>query len=85
MNIHTAAKYMSHGYRVKRADWDSRTYLYVEYNGVIRCKTRVLHPDPSPDTYENADWCPRHHDMVADDWELILEGVIEGFPVTYGQ
>ncbi len=83
MNIHTAAGYMKHGYRIKRADWDPRTYLFVEYNGVIRCKTRCLHPDPLPDTYENHDWYPRLHDMIADDWELILEGIVTDFPVTY--
>ena len=83
MNIHTAAKYMAHGYRVKRADWDSRCYLFKEYNDVIRCKTRHLHPDPQPDTYENSDWYPRLHDMVADDWELILEGIVKDFPLTY--
>lgn len=83
MDIHTAAKYMAHGYRVKRADWDSRIYLFMGYNGGILQRDRCIHPAPTPDTYEDGDWYPRIHDMVADDWELITEGITTHFPVTY--
>jgi hypothetical protein len=78
MDIHTASKYMSHGYRVKRSGWDSKIYLYIGYNGGVLQVDRCIHPN-SPDTYEPGDWYPRLHDMVADDWEIVLDGIVDDY------
>lgn len=72
-----------HGYRIRRASWDEGEYLYKDYwvahvAMVPRGMTKGKRPFHS-------DWRPEPEDLLADDWELILEGVIEGFPVTYGQ
>ncbi len=83
MDIHTASKYMVHGYRIRRPHWDERCYLYKEYNDVVSQIVRVLHPDPTPDTYKKSSWTPRLHDMLADDWEIITEGIISHFPLQY--
>lgn len=82
MNIHTAAGYMRHGYRVRRVSWDEFEYIYKDYyvghmvmvpNGG---KSKKKHPFYS-------DWHPEPNDLLADDWELILEGIVTDFPVTY--
>lgn len=83
MDIHTASKYMAHGYRVRRSVWDTKVYLYIGYNGGVLQVDRHIHLDGTPDTYEPGDWYPRLHDMIADDWELITEGIVNHFPVTY--
>ncbi len=83
MDIQTAIKYMQHGYRVRRPDWDGECYLYPEYNGRIGHKVRVLHPSPAPDTFDWDMWNPRIVDMVADDWEIITDGIVTDFPLIY--
>lgn len=72
MDIHTAAKYMRHGYRIRRGWWHSSVYAYEEMeliwlrsdSGVNDCTFTI-------------------DDLLADDWELITEGIVAYFPVTY--
>ena len=77
MNIHTAAGYMKHGYRIKR-----ETEIYTidsTINPPIKVPfTKVLEMD------ENSYQILGLEDLLADDWELITEGIVSYFPVTYG-
>lgn len=61
MDIQTAAKYMQHGYRIKRASW----------------RGKWLSQDVLLDEYKQLE------NLLADDWEVITEGVVEDFPITY--
>lgn len=73
MDIHTAAKYMKHGYRIRRSSWVSSPYIY-QMSGVIMSGGRS-----GPDFLSNLIL----EDLIADDWELITEGIIKDFPLTY--
>lgn len=73
MDIHTAAKYMQHGYRVKRAGWQMIEYVYHTESGIsgkIKDGGHMF-----------VDFSLK--DLLADDWELITEGIIKDFPITY--
>ena len=76
MDIHTAAKYMKLGYRVKR-----ETEIYTidsTINPPVKVPfTKVLSMDDS--TYQILGL----EDLLATDWELVTEGIIKDFPVTY--
>lgn len=76
MDIHTAAGYMKHGYRVKR-----ETEIYTIDSTIVPPVkvpfTKVLSMD------DNTHQMLSLEDLLATDWELVLEGVIDGFPVTY--
>lgn len=76
MDIHTAAKYMQHGYRVKR-----ETEIYTIDSTIIPAIkvpfTKVLSID------ENSYQFLGLEDLLATDWELITEGITNHFPVTY--
>lgn len=78
MDIHTAAKYMRHGYRVKR-----ETEIYtIDSTIVPPIKvpfTKVLIMD------ENSYQILGLEDLLATDWELITDGIITDFPVTYSR
>ena len=62
MDIHTAAGYMKHGYRVRRPGW-KHTYD-LDMHVLVFVKLSL-------------------EDLLATDWELITEGIIKDFPVTY--
>lgn len=72
MNIQTAAGYANHGYRIRRASWPS-TSLIGKSNGFfwfvyyIKSEGRNLSVSTG--------WYPTMDDLVADDWELILNGI----------
>lgn len=88
MNIHTATGYLKHGYRIRRSSWDPGEYLYNDYwvAHVIMVPRLKKNPDGTSvwDKGQfHSDWRPEPDDLVADDWELILEGIIKDFPLTY--
>lgn len=73
MDIHTAAQYMKHGYRIRRASDPDLSYL--EY-----------HDDTLWVKHKFAGYLPALlllEDLLATDWELITEGIIKDFPVIY--
>ena len=72
MDIHTAAQYMKHGYRVRRASLPERSYLYIKDDMLWEFSVAGHLP-----TYLLPE------DLLATDWELITEGVVGYFPVTY--
>lgn len=76
MDIHTAAKYMKLGYRVKR-----ETEIYTIDSTIIPPVkvpfTKVISMD------DNSYQLLGLEDLLATDWELITEGIIKDFPVTY--
>lgn len=82
MDIYTAAHYMKSGYRIRRSHWRDNEYLQIAYNNVVEANVRCLHPS-SPDTFERHSWTARIEDLLSNDWELITEGIIKYFPVTY--
>ncbi len=77
MDIHTAALYMGHGYRIRHAGWVAGCYLYKEglsikvnyvqtYGGGVSFKSQ-------------GDWRPILFELTSDGWELILDGIVEDF------
>jgi len=64
MDIHTAAKYMAQGYRIRRPDMSGLANDWIDAAG--------LHGIPF-----------RLEDLMADDWEIITEGIVKDFPLTY--
>lgn len=64
MDIQTAAKYMEHGYRVRRPHWDEKVWLSKE--AMMHFSTYLA-----------------FYDLLADDWEIITEGIVKDFPLTY--
>lgn len=62
MDIHTAAQYMQHGYRIRRTGWQHLDWISPENFVFIKLQLE---------------------DLLANDWELITDGVVGYFPVTY--
>ena len=73
MDIHTAAHYMRHGYRITRQSRPELSYLYSKDDSLWELSTIVGHLP----TYLLLE------DLLATDWELITKGIIKHFPVTY--
>lgn len=76
MDIHTAAKYMRHGYRVRR-----ETEIYTIDSTIVPPVkvpfTKVIMMD------ENTHQLLNLEDLLADDWELITDGIVSYFPIAY--
>lgn len=76
MDIYTAAKYLKLGYRIKR-----ETEIYTIDSTIdppVKVPfTKVIVMD------ENTFQLFGLEDLLATDWELITEGIIKDFPVTY--
>ena len=78
MDIHTAAGYLKHGYRIRRASWDELDYLYHDY--YVGRMTMVPNGGKSKKKHPFFhDWQPEPEDLVADDWELILDGIVNDY------
>lgn len=73
MNIQTAAKYMQHGYRVRRPSDPDIAYLYYHQD---RLWAHSLFLGTLP-------ICLLMEDILADDWELITDGIVSHFPLEY--
>ena len=81
MDINTAAKYMEQGYRIRHAGWIPGCYLFkdgleIKVNYVQTYGGGVYHNTQGA-------WRPIAFELTSDGWELITEGVIKHFPVTY--
>ena len=76
MDIHTAAKYMKLGYRIKR-----ETEIFTIDSTIIPPVkvpfTKVIVMD------ENTYQLLGLEDLLATDWEIITEGIVKDFPITY--
>jgi len=72
MDIHTAAHYMRHGYRIRRSSLPERSYLYSKDNMLWEFSVAGHLP-----TYLLLE------DLLANDWELITDGIIKHFPLIY--
>lgn len=73
MDIQTAAKYMVHGYRVRRPSDPDIAYLYYHQDR-LWAKSLLLGQLPI---------CLLMEDLLADDWELITDGITNHFPLEY--
>lgn len=73
MDIHTAAQYMQHGYRIRRPSRPDLSFLYCQGDALWELSTTVGHLP----TYLLLE------DLLATDWELITEGIVKYFPITY--
>lgn len=62
MDIHTAAGYMKHGYRIRRQSWQHISWISPE--NIVFIKLSM-------------------DDLLATDWEIITDGIIKDFPLTY--
>jgi len=73
-----------HGYRIRRAGWGNRIYLSANYL-LHPCLKFHLHTDGTVAFYDG--WKPDVEDLLADDWEIIREGIIEDTAsnVIYGK
>ena len=72
MNIQTAASYARHGYRIRRAKWEPDRMIgkssgFFWHCYYIKSDGRRLSVSCS--------WLPDIDDVVADDWELVLDGI----------
>jgi hypothetical protein len=82
MDIQSAAKYMAHGYRVRRSSWSIEQYLH-DYAGITKFQIHVSHVynfdlKETEDHFhpEQNDMSPLElDDLLADDWELITTGI----------
>ena len=72
MDLHSAAQYLKVGYRIKRIAWE-----YVKYATSISG-----HIWGGTDSYEFS-LSFSLDDLLADDWEIVLEGIVSDFPITY--
>ena len=72
MNIQTATSYMRHGYRIRRASWQPKEVLVRAAGFIYHC--HFLKSSDGLHTVTNS-WCPDLPDLIADDWELVLEGI----------
>lgn len=73
MNISTAAKYMQLGYRIRRRAWVALSYAY-NLHGAMWGKGKIVGEFPLSLSVI---------DLLADDWEVITEGIVKNFPITY--
>jgi hypothetical protein len=76
MDIYTAAQYMKHGYRVRRQ---------IE---IYTIDSTIDPPVKVPFTKvvemgENTFQLFSLEDLLATDWELITDGIVSYFPITY--
>lgn len=76
MDIYTAAKYLKLGYRIKRE---------TEINTI---DSTIVPPTKVPFTKvivmdENSYQLLGLEDLLATDWEIITEGIVKDFPLTY--
>lgn len=69
MNIHTAASYMKHGYRIRRPSCQELKYLYYK-DDMLWADTVFAGNIPVQILFE---------DLLADDWELILDGIVDDY------
>lgn len=76
MDIHTAAKYMSSGYRIRRTAWTSVDYVY-DFHG------RIMGSFTNACTKGEFSLSLSLQDLLANDWEIITEGIVKDFPLTY--
>lgn len=66
MDIQTAARYMKHGYRIRRASWTDEPIKWLDIW-----------------KWEDGEPFPLYLDeLLADDWEIITEGIVADFPLT---
>jgi hypothetical protein len=87
MNIRAAAHYLKIGYRVRRSIWDQEQYLYeiagmLEMVEVSYCsswdhKTKTIVENRSVSSGNIANL--QLEDIMADDWELITDGIRKHF------
>lgn len=74
MDITTAAKYLQLGYRIKRASWEYVAYAYGFAGNLFGFSKTGQYPfslSLSP------------ADLLADDWEVLTEGIVRNFPIIY--
>lgn len=81
MDIHTAALYMQHGYRVRHAGWITGCYLYKE--GLSIRVNYVQTYGGGVNISSQGEWHPILFELTSDGWEIITEGIVKDFPLTY--
>jgi hypothetical protein len=77
MDIQTAARYMQHGYRVRLPSWSDGVFLRTDLISMFakcefRSKVRI-----------SVIWVPGQEELLSDDWEVITDGIVKDFPLTY--
>lgn len=72
---------MSLGYRVRRPSWERKEHLR-NFCGILEKRTTELSDDCI--YCSDGDWLPYLEDVLANDWEIITEGIIKDFPIEYG-
>ena len=78
MDIQSAVHYVKSGYRIRRASWPEQNYIEAQF-GYFGQNYLV----PDKDYCQYCGWHPSQDDLLADDWEIITKGMVDGFPVTY--
>jgi hypothetical protein len=77
MDIRTVAIYLRQGYRIRRSFWalgPPKIYAYEQHEILWLGGTNDGEVTDCPLTID---------DLLADDWEIITEGIVKDFPLTY--
>lgn len=81
MDIQTAAHYLKNGYRIRRQGWREIGYAYTPDAHHISGHG-ILPPSWTIKSFE-CSLSLSVDDLLADDWEVITEGIVKDFPITY--
>ena len=73
MDIQTATQYMRHGYRIRRASWTPKEVLVKADGFLYHC--HFIKASENRVCTITTSWIPDMKDLIADDWELVLDGI----------
>lgn len=73
MDIKTAAGYMKHGYHIRRASWTPKEVLVRADGFLYHC--HFIKASENRVCTITTSWTPALPDLIADDWELVLDGI----------
>ena len=76
MNIQTVAHYLNSGYRIRRPEWHPSEYVFLR-SGCLYSREHEYHGHSLGLFHAGID------ELLADDWEIITEGIASHFPLKY--
>jgi hypothetical protein len=75
MNFVSAVRYTVQGYRIRRTNWQRNNSSWLE-------KLMRFFRSSSPD-YIDDSRILGSDDILAEDWEIIVDGIVSEFPIIY--
>lgn len=80
MDIQTATKYMQHGYHIRRASWTPKEVLVRASGFLYHC--HFIKASEDRVCTITTSWTPDLPDLIADDWEIVLDGIANDYGVV---